>query len=82
MTVAVTVVDYGIGNLLSVSRALEQCGARVVLTDDPAQIAQSERLVLPGVGALRDCMAELQQRERLMDISEALKVFNNLDPKW
>lgn len=62
MSVPVTVIDYGIGNLLSVSRALEQCGAQVLLTDDPAQIAQAERLVLPGVGAFKNGMDGLRTR--------------------
>ena len=62
MSPSVTVVDYGIGNLLSVSRALEQCGAKVLLTDDPMQIAQAQRLVLPGVGAFKDGMDGLQAR--------------------
>lgn len=56
---SVTVIDYGSGNLLSVTRALEHCGANVVLSDDPAQIAAAERLVLPGVGAFADGMAGL-----------------------
>jgi glutamine amidotransferase len=67
MSVSVAVVDYGIGNLLSVSRALEQCGAQVLLTDDPAQIAQAQRLVLPGVGAFKDGMDGLRTRG-LIDI--------------
>ena len=58
----VTVVDYGLGNLLSVSRALEHVGARVELSDSPAEIAKATHLLLPGVGAFRDGMAGLQQR--------------------
>jgi len=59
----VILVDYGVGNLLSVARALEACGANVVLTDDKAKIAGAERIVLPGVGAIGDCLAELRRRE-------------------
>lgn len=55
----VTIVDYGVGNLFSVSRALEQCGADVVISADPAQIEASERVVLPGVGAFADGMRGL-----------------------
>ena len=62
MKPAVTVVDYGMGNLLSVSRALEHCGAQAILESSPLFIAKAERLVLPGVGAFGDGMAELQQR--------------------
>ena len=58
----VTVIDYGIGNLLSVSRALEHCGARVTITSDAATILSSARVVLPGVGAFADGMAALQEK--------------------
>lgn len=58
--IEVTVIDYGVGNLLSVSRALEHCGARVTITSDAAAILTSARVVLPGVGAFADGMAALQ----------------------
>jgi len=58
----VTVVDYGIGNLYSVRRALERCGAEVTLTADAAQIEAAPRLVLPGVGAFADGMRGLRER--------------------
>jgi glutamine amidotransferase len=58
----VTVIDYGVGNLLSVSRALEHCGARVIITSDPAAILTSARVVLPGVGAFADGMAALKNK--------------------
>jgi len=58
----VVLVDYGVGNLLSVSRALAACGGAVEQTGDPARVAAAERLVLPGVGAFGDCMAELARR--------------------
>lgn len=59
---SVTIVDYGLGNLLSVSRAFEHCGASVAVTSDPGQIEAAERLVLPGVGAFAVGMAELEKR--------------------
>ena len=63
MTVPVTVLDYGIGNLLNVVRALTFCGATVTVIDRAsAEAAQAERMVLPGVGALGDGMAELRAR--------------------
>lgn len=58
----VTVIDYGIGNLFSVARALERCGAEVQLSSDPAEIEAAERLVLPGVGAFQDGMQGLRDR--------------------
>jgi imidazole glycerol-phosphate synthase subunit HisH len=59
----VTVVDYGVGNLYSVRRALEVCGVgEVVVSAKPEDIAGAERLILPGVGAFADGMRGLQER--------------------
>jgi len=58
----VAVVDYGIGNLYSVRRALERCGGDVTLSSDPAALERAERLVLPGVGAFAGGMAGLRER--------------------
>lgn len=57
----VAVIDYGMGNLRSVSKALEHVGGdrAVRVTFDPDMIRRAERVVFPGVGALRDCMNEL-----------------------
>lgn len=55
----VTVIDYGVGNLLSVQRGLEHCGAKVTLTADPQQILSAKRVVLPGVGAFENAMMAL-----------------------
>ena len=62
MTPTVTIVDYGSGNVFSVTRALEKCGARVNLTGDLEKIAAAGRLVLPGVGAFGAAMAALKER--------------------
>lgn len=62
MTNTITIVDYGMGNLYSVTRAFEKCGARVVVTSNPDAIAAAGRLVLPGVGAFKDGMEELRAR--------------------
>lgn len=60
---AVTVIDYGIGNLLNVVRALQHCGADVTVVDQASQVRNlPERLVLPGVGAFADGMLELKAR--------------------
>jgi glutamine amidotransferase len=58
----VTVVDYGMGNLFSVQRALEYCGANVRLSSSPGDILVADRIVLPGVGAFADGMKGLQDR--------------------
>ena len=60
-TPEVTVIDYGVGNLLSVQRGLEYCGARVTLSADPEQILAAKRVVLPGVGAFGNAMQALER---------------------
>jgi imidazole glycerol-phosphate synthase subunit HisH len=55
----VIIVDYGMGNLASVAKALERAGAAVVVSDDPAAVRRAGAIVLPGVGAFRDAMARL-----------------------
>ncbi len=62
MTGSVAVIDYGMGNLHSVASALEHAGAeRVVVSCDAAEITAADRVVFPGVGAIRDCMAEIRR---------------------
>ena len=62
----VAIIDYNMGNLHSVQRAVAHCApdnADVVITSDPETIKQADRIVFPGQGAARDCMRELQARE-------------------
>jgi len=62
---SIAVIDYGMGNLRSVAKALEhvaQGRAHVVVTDDVNLIDRAERIVFPGQGAARDCMRELTER--------------------
>jgi imidazole glycerol-phosphate synthase subunit HisH len=60
---AVTVIDYGIGNLLNVVRALQRCGADVTVVSQATQVSElPDRLVLPGVGAFIGGMQEMRQR--------------------
>ncbi|ABG04070.1 imidazole glycerol phosphate synthase subunit hisH [Rubrobacter xylanophilus DSM 9941] len=58
----VAVVDYGAGNTLSVTRALQRAGAEVELTPDPARVLAAGAVVLPGVGAFGDCVRKLAER--------------------
>jgi imidazole glycerol-phosphate synthase subunit HisH len=58
--VTVVVVDYGMGNLRSVAKALEAVGARVSIATKPEDVRNGERIVLPGQGAFRDCIANLR----------------------
>jgi glutamine amidotransferase len=66
-SVRVALIDYGIGNLRSVEKALQAVGGRIMLTDDPAVILQADKVVLPGVGAFGDGMVGLRQR-RLTEV--------------
>ena len=56
----VVIVDYGVGNLLSVQRAVEECGAEVIMSSEPDVIARSDRVILPGVGAFANGMKALE----------------------
>lgn len=58
----VTIIDYGSGNLRSVARAVQRCGAEPIVTSDPDEVARAERLLLPGVGAFATGMAGLHER--------------------
>ncbi len=70
----VAVIDYGMGNLHSVAKALERAGdARVVVTHDAEQIRLADRVVLPGVGAIRDCMSEIRRLGLDTVIAEVVK---------
>jgi glutamine amidotransferase len=62
MSGTVAVIDYGMGNLHSVASALEHVGAeRVLVSHDAEVIREADRVVFPGVGAIRDCMAEIRR---------------------
>ena len=71
----VAVVDYGMGNLRSVSQAVQAAAAgtgyQVVITAEPDQVRASERVVLPGQGAMPDCMRQLRESGLLASVLEA-----------
>lgn len=73
--IRVAVVDYGMGNLHSIAKALEHASpeSRVIITANPAQIRAAQRVVFPGVGAIRDCMAELNRQHLVEVIIQAAK---------
>ncbi|MBL4729203.1 MAG: imidazole glycerol phosphate synthase subunit HisH [Gammaproteobacteria bacterium] len=71
----IAVIDYGMGNLHSVAKALEHVGrelnesVEVIVTADSNVIAEADRVIFPGVGAIRDCMAEI----RRLDVDQIVK---------
>jgi glutamine amidotransferase len=66
----VSIIDYGMSNLLSICRAFEHIGAKVDVIDDPGKVLSSDYLVLPGVGAFPDGMKELDKRGLTIPIRE------------
>lgn len=74
MTSCVAVIDYGMGNLHSVAKALEHVApnARVTVTNNPTEIRAADRVVFPGVGAMRDCMAGIRQVGADVLVKEAI----------
>lgn len=72
---SIAVIDYGMGNLRSVSKALEHVAGDVpvIVTADPAEVARAERVVFPGQGAMPDCMRELDARGLHAAVIEAAR---------
>jgi len=71
----VAVVDYGMGNLRSVSKAIEHVApqAQVEVTSEPARVAAADRVVFPGQGAMPDCMREMEARNLRPAVVEAAR---------
>jgi glutamine amidotransferase len=69
----VAIIDYGMGNLRSVAKAIEHVapGHQVFVTSDPARVAAASRVVFPGQGAMPDCMRELDARGLRQAVLEA-----------
>ncbi len=57
----IAIIDYGMGNLRSVQKGFEKVGHEAILTKDPAEVRKAARVVLPGVGAFEDAIAELNR---------------------
>jgi glutamine amidotransferase len=72
----VAIVDYGLGNLRSVMRGLERAGGDPFITSDPQEIASSDGIVLPGVGAFREGMDQLGElKEAILESSRTTPVL-------
>ena len=71
---SVAVIDYGMGNLHSVAKALEHVepNVEVLVTADPQKVRDADRVLLPGVGAIRDCMAEIRRLGVDQEVAEAI----------
>lgn len=69
----IKIVDYGMGNLRSVQKAFEKLGAAAEIVTTPQQIATADKLVLPGVGAFRDAIHELERLQLVDPIREHIQ---------
>jgi glutamine amidotransferase len=69
----VVVVDYGMGNLRSAQKGLEKAGINAVVTSDPVAVQAADAVVLPGVGAFRDCMANLTKAGLVPPVLDAVE---------
>lgn len=69
----IAIIDYGMGNLRSVSKAFEAVGYQAVTTRDPTIIGNASHVVLPGVGAFGDCMANLQRYDLVEPVRSAIQ---------
>ena len=66
------IIDYQMGNLRSVQKGFEKVGHSAVITSDPAVLAAADKVVLPGVGAFPDAIAELHRRQLVEPIKQAI----------
>ena len=73
MASSIAIIDYGMGNLRSVAKALEHVapGARVLVTQDRLDILRADRVVFPGQGSIRDCLRELVRWDLVEVVREA-----------
>ncbi len=74
----IAIIDYGMGNLRSLQKGFEKIGAEAVITSEPDTVASAGKIVLPGVGAFRDCMRNLAEGgfvKPLLDAIAAGKPF-------
>ena len=69
----IAIIDYGMGNIHSVQKALESMGAKTIVTNKPDGIKASDKAVLPGVGAFDDAMQELKRQNLILSLTEHIK---------
>ena len=67
----IVIVDYGMGNIRSVEKALKRLGTDVVLSSDPSTIANAKKIILPGVGHFEKGMSNLKERNLIESLTAA-----------
>ena len=69
----IAIVDYGMGNLRSVHKAVERVGYEAQVTADPQEVLNAAKIILPGVGAFRDCMRNLEEHLLLEPVVRSIE---------
>ena len=69
----IAIIDYQMGNLRSVQKGFERVGHAAAITSDPGILQQASKIVLPGVGAIADAIAELERRDLVEPIRQAIQ---------
>lgn len=67
----IAIIDYGMGNIHSVQKALEHLGAKTLVTNKPADLKECAKIVVPGVGAFDDAIEELKKRDLVSAIKDS-----------
>lgn len=70
---SLVIVDYGMGNLRSAQKGFEAAGIDAIVSGDPADVENADGVVLPGVGAFRDCMSNLTQARLIDPLQNAIR---------
>ncbi len=68
----IAIIDYQMGNLRSVQKGFEKVGHQATITSDAAELSRADKIVLPGVGAFADAIAELRRRDLVGPIGDAI----------
>ena len=69
----IAIIDYGMGNLRSVQKGFEAVGAEAIITNDSKKILSAKSVVLPGVGAFKECMANLEKLDLIETVCQSAK---------
>ena len=69
----IAIIDYGMGNLRSVQKGFEAVGAKAIITSNPKKILSAKSVVLPGVGAFKECMANLEKLDLIDTVCQSAK---------
>ncbi|MBI5412974.1 imidazole glycerol phosphate synthase subunit HisH [Candidatus Peregrinibacteria bacterium] len=68
----IAIIDYGMGNLRSIAKAIEYVGGHVLVTDKVNDIKKADKIILPGIGAFRDGIAELKKNGLDLELKESI----------